>query len=567
MFFKFNRMVFKTKLLSIFFIFHFLSVFSQEIAIPYRDGNKWGICNPEGKIIIAPKYDKVEFPNSYENSHDFMITKVNDLEGLIIDGKEILKPKYTSIYNDEGFFHISSTENGSQRDIVLSDGKSIFEKPFAKILYQTTIDKNQKLFHVLNANLTESVFIYDMNSLKKVQVLYDNYHSVSLVKTRNEITKVSEFFYLVKKTATSNLIAESWTDKKAPLIKTGSGFHYLKEEEYLQFFAGRYYSNYRAENGSYSGVGKGGESIVAEEYVGSSDVMEDAPMAIPYDERTIISETQEMKEITMNHKFVVKENKLYLESYPYYNYNKKTVTEINIEVPVTDIKLSYGNFKQKKDNRTDNYENFIRYQKNGKTILIFPYDLKNEVKFDFVDERSFLNRDQNTVKETVYLVGNKDKNGKLKYGFYSNVRNQIVDFIYDEITTIQHYSNDGTFLFKVKKNNKFGVIQSDGKMVLPANFSDLKEIHNNYRQGTKIFQVQSNSKYGLVYLTSTEIKAVEPVFNYPIQGVIPKYPEFKNNKISKDKTPTKTIELIELKDESNTFKGYADFNGNQFFKD
>ena len=57
---KFDNMVFKVKLLFLFFVFNFLTVFSQEIAIPYRDGNKWGMCNPEGKILIEPKYDKLE---------------------------------------------------------------------------------------------------------------------------------------------------------------------------------------------------------------------------------------------------------------------------------------------------------------------------------------------------------------------------------------------------------------------------------------------------------------------------------------------------------------------------
>ncbi len=550
------------------FLLVFQCIFSQEIAIPYRSGNLWGICNENGKVLIEPKFDKLEFPNSYENAHDFMISKRNDLEGLIIDGKEILEPKYTSIYNDEDFFHVSSTENGSQRDILLPNGTSIFEKPFAKILYQTKIDKNQKLFHVLNQNLTESIFVYDMVTFKKIQVLYDNYHSISLVRTRNEITKVSEMFYLVKKTATSDLIAESWSDFKVPLIKKNTGFHYLQEVEFLQFFAGRYYSYTKEEKYSGSGKGSNNMPIEAVEYGESYGEVERTPDAIPYEERAIISETQEKKEITMNHKLVINQGKLYLESYPFYDLYKKTTTEINVEVPITDINLSSGYFTQKKENRTDNYESFIRYQKNGKTIIIFPYDLKTKLEFDFVDQRSFAIREHNTtLKETVFLVGKKDQKGQLKYGFFSNVKNQFIGFEYDEIKNIQHYSNDGTFLFKVKQNNKFGVIQSDGKILLPANFSDLKEVHNNYRQDTKVFQIQSDSKYGLIYLTSNEIKAVEPVFDYPIQCVIPKYPEFKNYKINSDRKTIKLMTLIELKDESNNFKGYADFNGNQFFKD
>lgn len=557
-------MSFKINFFSIVFLFHFLSLSAQEIAIPFRNGNLWGICNEAGKMLIEPKFDQLEFPNSYENANDYMISKLNGLEGLIIDGKEILKPKYTSLYSSDGFFHVRSTENGSQQDILLPNGTSIFEQPFIKILSQYEIVNHNKLFHVLNQNLTESVFIYDMKLLKKAQVLYDNYHSVSLLKTRNEITKVSQLYYLVKKTATSNLLVENWTSSSIPLEKINSGFKYLKEDEFLQFFANKYYSS--KNNDYYSGSGKG-EVMEVVEYSGSSDRMEDVPMAIPHEERTIISETQEFKENHWKHNLVIRDSKLFLESYVNRNYNTKKTPEIAIEVPASEIKLVYGSFYFKKEKGSDSYSNFIRYQKNGKTIVIFPYDINTKIEFDFIDERSFQIKENNSIKETVYLVGKKDKNNQLKYGLYSNARKQIIDFEYDEFMNIQHYSNDGTYLFKVKKNNKFGVIQADGKILLPANFSDLKEVHNNSRSGTKVFQIQNNTKFGLIYLTNSEIKALEPIFDYPIQGVIPKYPEYKNNKISSAKKNPKTISLIELKDESGEFMGYADFNGKQFFKD
>ena len=133
----------------VFFLFViFQSVFSQEIAIPYRYGNLWGICNETGKILVEPKFDKLEFPNTSENSNDYMISKLNGLEGLIINGKEILTPKYTSIYDDNGLFHVKSTENESRADILLPNGTSIFEKPLAKILYQTKIEKNITVLNV-----------------------------------------------------------------------------------------------------------------------------------------------------------------------------------------------------------------------------------------------------------------------------------------------------------------------------------------------------------------------------------------------------------------------------------
>ena len=552
----------------VFFLFViFQSVFSQEIAIPYRDGNLWGICNETGKILVEPKFDKLEFPNTSENSNDYMISKLNGLEGLIINGKEILTPKYTSIYDDNGLFHVKSTENESRADILLPNGTSIFEKPLAKILYQTKIEKNKKLFHVLNQNLTESVFILDMDNYKTVQVLYDNYYSISYIRTRSDIINRNEMLFVLKKSAKSDLLAERWSGTKIPLDKVSSDFRYLKEEEYLQFFASKYYGS--SDDGYASNLGNGskGEPMEVVEYSGSADMVEEAPMAIPYDERMVVSESPENKIKNLNHNLVKKDNKLFIESYSNRDYKNKKIEEIIVDVPVSDVKLPYGSFTFKTENGSDNYNNFIRYQKKGKTIIILPNDLKNKITFDFIDERNFPVKENNTIKEIVFLVGKKDKNNQLKYGLYSNVRKQIVDFIYDEFKNIQFYFNDGKMLFKIKQNDKYGLIQTDGTILLPTNFNDLTEVNNNYRSGTKVFQVQNGNKYGLIFLTSSEVKVIAPVFDYPIKGVIAKYPEFKNHNLHKNINAVKTISLIELKDESGQFMGYATFDGTQFFKD
>lgn len=559
-------MSFKIKFLLSFLLVNLSTLFAQDIAIPYRNGDLWGICNESGKTLIEPKFDAIEFPNTHQNGNDYMISKLNGLYGLILDGNEILAPKYTNIYDDNGLFYTKSTDNGSQVDILLPSGKSIFEKPFAKIIYQTNIEKDKKLFHVLNTNLTESVFVMDLSNYKILQVLYENYHSISYIRTmRSDVRVRAEIVFMVKKSAKSNLIAESWGGTEIPLKKASSDFRYLKEEEYLQFFSGRYDSNYKSKSGSYSGRD---DNHVVEAVSGEGDYGSDIAIEAPGEaEKPQVSDISGNKQINLNYNLVVKDNKLFLESVENRDYKTKRVTPITIEVPTSEIKLPYSSFTIKKENGTDTFSNYIRYQKNGKTIVILPNDLKNKLEFDFLDERNFAVKENNNIKENVFLVGKKDKNNQIKYGLYSNVRKQIVDFMYDEFQYIQFYANDGKMLFKIKKDNKFGVIQADGTVLLPANFSDLKEVNNSYRSGSKVFQIQNNSKYGLVYLTSTEIKIVATVFDYPIKGVIAKYPEYKNTNLHKSSNSIKTIPLIELKDNSGEFMGYAAFDGTQFFKD
>ncbi len=556
----------KIRLISLVCLLNIFSLFAQDIAIPYRNGDLWGICNEFGKILIEPKFEAIEFPNTHQNANDYMLSKQNGLIGLLLDGKEILMPKYTCIYDDNGLFYVKSNDNGSQFDILLPSGTSIFEKPFAKIIYQTTVEKNKKLFHVLNTNLTESVYVMDLSNYKILQVLYENHHSISYIRTmRSDVLVRDEIVFVVKKSAKSKLIFESWGGTKIPLSKANSDFRYLKEEEYMQFFGGKYFSNQKNRNDSYSESDRNRivETIFGEGDYGS-DIVIEAPSG---NEKPQISDNLEKKQSNLNYNFLIKDNKLFLETTENRDYKNKKAVEIPIEISVNEIKLPYSSFTIKKENGTDTYSNYIRYQKNGKTVIILPNDLKNKLEFDFIDERNFAVKENNSIKENVFLVGKKDKNNQQKYGLYSNVRKQIVDFIYDEFQYIQFYSNDGKMLFKIKKDNKYGVIQADGTVLLPANFSDLKEVNNNYRSGSKVFQVQKNSKYGLVYLTSTEIKVVSPVFDYPIKGVISKYPEYKNYDLHKHINDMKTIPLIELMNDSSELMGYATFDGIQFFKD
>lgn len=63
-----------------------------------------------------------------------------------------------------------------------------------------------------------------------------------------------------------------------------------------------------------------------------------------------------------------------------------------------------------------------------------------------------------------------------------------------------------------------------------------------------------------------ETKIVEPIFDYPIQGVISQFPYVKNHKILENNTNHNTMMLIELQDESNNFLGYANENGLYYFK-
>ena len=197
----------KTSLLFLLF-FIFQSVFSQEIAIPYRDGKLWGICNETGKMLIEPKFDKLEFDGSTSSysKHDLMISHKNGMKGLLINGNEILQPKYSYIYASDGLITIASDENGSTQDVVMFDGTSVLKRPIAYIISSGRIVGSYELYHVINRDLSESIFVFDTKSRKIVQSLYENYYS--LLKNGRQ-TYPKNYTFLVKKTENGNRNNES----------------------------------------------------------------------------------------------------------------------------------------------------------------------------------------------------------------------------------------------------------------------------------------------------------------------------------------------------------------------
>ena len=45
---------------------------STSLYIPYRKGNKWGLCNKNGKILVKPRYDYIK-ENIYHSSDIILV--------------------------------------------------------------------------------------------------------------------------------------------------------------------------------------------------------------------------------------------------------------------------------------------------------------------------------------------------------------------------------------------------------------------------------------------------------------------------------------------------------------
>lgn len=542
--------------------FHFS--FSQEITIPFRDGTKWGFCNEEGKMLIAPQFENYEFgnANSSSSSYDYIYTKKGNLKGLVIDGKEILKPIYTEIYEYENLFSIKTDENGGSEDRILPNGKSLFDKKYAKISGSGRIGGSYYLYILLNFDGTEDVLAYDSKTNKIIQKLYENVYSVTrLPKQFDE----SQYTLLIQKTEKSNLVEESWNLKKIPFEKNKFGLRYITEAEFLKYFSDKYYQNKWSSNRNESyqaGEGRGYDDVVvpSESYrVGEGTYggsREESPNK---------TDSNPSDKVSRDYQFIKNKEEIALQIITNRQSNDKELIPLKLDVPTQDVFIQQATFIIKKGENTNTYYNYIEYKKDGKTVLIFANDIKNPVVFDYVDKISTrISAEPYNVNELIFKVGKKDKNNQLKYGIYSNYNKQIVDFINDDLELTSHYTQNGNRLYIAKKDNKNGVIQSDGTIIIPIQQDTFEKVNNKSSYAFS-YQFKHNNRYGLLTVLNKTIIKTEAIFNYPIKNVIQNYPNINNRKFA-EMLP-KSITLLELMDEKGKSIGFANINGTHYFKD
>lgn len=558
-------MIFKFKLFLVVFCINVFSILAQEIAIPYRDGNLWGICNETGKILIEPKFDKLEFDgSSIYDKHDLLISYKNGLKGLLVNGKEILAPNYNFVYASDGFITTSSNENGNTDDVISFDGVSIFKKPIAYIISSGRIVGNYNLYHVMHHDLSESLLVFDNKSKKMIQTLYENYYSIS---KNGRQTYPENYTFMLKKAKNDDLSSETWDFSKFPFKKTTYNNSVDDEKYYVEQFVRKAKKN-RSENYS----GGSGNSYGTGYSSGSEEVVEEVGIREGRYDDVVISEpnnsnSERIKAKTISYNYTIKKDKIVLQK-TINNVNEKPVVEeiqTNFNPKTSQLKSYYHS--KKEDETTINYSNYLIYKNKNKSAIIFPESAQNIIYFDSItpiireiQDASFKN------KEIIFVVGNKNKNGILKFGLYSNVRNLVSKVIYDEIKQTVLPSYNQISIFQTKINNKFGFIQADGKTIVMPKYDELKELNSTKYNYEKMIQTKVENQYGLLFSNNNSIIFIEAFSPYQIQDVIKSYPEQSSQILPEQKVMAKRIALLKLKDNAGKFVGYAATNGQLFFK-
>lgn len=547
----------KNKIVIIFSFFFLNNGFSQEIAIPYRDGDLWGICNPEGKIIIVPKYDQIEISHEYSSNFEMLTPKIKSKIGLILNGKLLFDANYNNIYEKNGNFVLINEENNQKTtDIVSKVGTSILKTPILEIISHQDFSDRITAYHVLNKDFTESLFILDNEKNKIVQWIYENYFSITNLKKQSDIKSIS---FSVKKTENDALITEAWDFSKLPNEKVKAKLLYRTEQDYLKKFTEKTYKYESTENGYGVGTGR---------YSGGTDIKGDSDYDLvveaPQEEYT---NEKSKKTERFSTTFLIENNQLYIQKSNTNKPNEIFKKQLNIKAPIKDVSLQNCYFSIVKNDTIQILNNMVFYKKKDKQIVLFS-DRKNDfIEYDTISKRVENIYTTDDKKEMIFLIGEKNKKTNLfKYSFFSNTKGLLFPIQYDElISKTNLYSTGSIATFITRIGNKFGMIKTNGQEVLKTEFDEINEFLEASRGRVgKLLRLKKDNKFGLIIqkVSDYSLEIINAVFDYEIKDVFINYPSFDFYKTN----TTPKLNLLSLKDKNGKLIGYANPNGILYYK-
>lgn len=388
--------------------------------------NKTGVIDETGEIIIKPEYYDLHIPNPS-------------------------KPVFVCYYN-------YNEETGKSSTKVVNDkGTEIFAK-YAEI-------------ETISLNGIETTMPYEKNLLKYKQNgkwgLIDLNGNIVVKPEYEEIEGLSckEGELLVKKDGKYGVI----NNKGVELIK--NKYDYISGDEYYTENKNYKFSGYivgeKTQNGNRYGYIKNNQKVLLNtEY---SEIIRIGGIKGENTDKDIFITA------TKNGQMGLMKNKKKIIDFKYQDLNYSGVDNLFILTKGTKVGVYNSKGKKVINIKYDvvTIEDDYIYTKKGEEEQYFDLNGK-EISKDTIKEASTSQNDEEEKIAANLVNPNiipKEKNGK--WGFVDKNSKLIVDYIYDEVTSVNKYGFAG-----IKKNGKWGSIDEKGKVIQEPkyNLDELDEI-------------------------------------------------------------------------------------------
>ncbi|WP_294821572.1 WG repeat-containing protein [uncultured Flavobacterium sp.] len=179
--------------------------YSQNILVPYRVKDKWGLSDINGKLVVAATYDKISMGRNFPDGY-FSFGK-GEISGILYGKKEILAGQYDEFEVIEKKFIVAKSKSSfpGGRSYTPKEYEELRRKRDASYLFSLTGKnlhpegfKNARVFDTLGAStkhkgharfmlfLSEnfykqkSIFVYDIDKQDITQWLMKDYYKLNV---------------------------------------------------------------------------------------------------------------------------------------------------------------------------------------------------------------------------------------------------------------------------------------------------------------------------------------------------------------------------------------------------
>ncbi len=419
--------------------------------LTYRQDEKVGLINLEGKVIADPIYESIEGLPYKEGE---LLVKLEGKYGVINNkGNDLVDPEYDQItvdnyttaeegYKRAGYIVSNTTENGYRYGYVDIDGNVLLQPEYTEVSRIINVEDNDNIYLIVAQNGQ-----YGMMKNQE-QVIGNEYQSISYNSESNTLTLEKTKRYGVATLDGKVVIPVEFsqidsTGKYIYATDIDGNVEVYKEDGNPADVEGNVYiletgnENYQikidnTQGSAYSILNKDGEQITTQNY---------SYINYLYDNYFIVS-------VTGGKVGVINDKEEPIIGIQYDSIEKVEGTDYVI------TRLS-------ENNATQLYDKNFKQLCEMTNAIIQPKE--NYVKMYNDTETKYFDLEGNEKQNTEIFSNNqiyaKSQNGK--WGFVDKSGNVVVDYIYDKATDLNSYGYAG-----IKLDGKWGVVNSNGEVIV-----------------------------------------------------------------------------------------------------
>jgi hypothetical protein len=590
----------KNKIILLVIIFSAFQLFAQQLAIPFRDGKKWGVSDVNGNLIIPAAYDAATFDEHSSYNQEIIFTQLKGKKGLIVKGVEVFKPEYLSIVFTQNIY-IATKEVNNQYELHIADqtGKEVLDHSFVlltslkehsfytKVQSEKGSERSKVNYLVtlslINRDNKKSVMVWDVQQSKITQWLFKDYYSISDPSYYDDFP----LHFRYKINADSPIQEKSFFVNEGQLAvappddkRVLSEILIPKEE--------RSGSSRSSGTGNGSGSGKGGRGSgsggISERYSEREEIRSDYDVVVesptikgdPDSDASLVAPNEvPVKEkpkeyVPKTAEYSLLNSKIIFETSLRNNPKVKGASEVHLNRKISDLKLNKIGYVEVKSTKADTifyYKNFITYRNGSKYGVLIGDDSSRAREFDSLIVKQYTSHLEFKGKLS-FLVGNKDKKTKkFKWSIMDSDLEMKFPFDYDQIIDNNPYGGEDLNQWTAIVDGKYGIINPNGTVLLAPEYDEIVSKKNSF--GRNVFlQMRKGNLYG-VYIRERDkkIEIYPALYPYPIDKIYFNYPFQKDgfSELTKEQKE-QSIMLFSLTNEQGKPMGYANKNGTFYFK-